>query len=426
MKQYKFKNGLVLLYEKNKYSNLDSFQVNVNVGSLLEGDGEYGINHLVEHLIFKSTKNRTTQQISTELETTGANVNAWTNYSQVRFYFDVLSKHLEKCAEIYADMLFNKDIKLAEFKMERDVVCQELAMYEDHPEAINEENWWKQFYNWLPVGGTIESVKKITLGKVNRFIEQYYQPKNIVVSVCSKLPFYKIKKIVAKYYGIVENSENTVDTHDGSWDLINYQGRRCFVPSEAFNKDVYKKKKKTSQVQIAYGYDMKNFNIEHINFLNNILSDGLSSILYREIREKYGLCYGFHIDTDPYFNRDVMGDYNYVSMIKASTEAQNVDKFCKVFEGVMCDVKSGELILDTDIERVKNAYESKDIKAEDVADYNYYRYNSKCVDEPSLERQKKRILKMSNEEIRSHINYMLEDSKFNVSMLGNVDTKKKK
>ena len=66
---------------------------------MLEKDGEYGINHLVEHLIFKSTNKRTTSQISTELEITGANVNAWTNYSQVRFYFDVLPKYVEKCAE---------------------------------------------------------------------------------------------------------------------------------------------------------------------------------------------------------------------------------------------------------------------------------------------------------------------------------------
>jgi len=423
MKQYKFKNGLVLLYEKNKYNNLDSFQVNVGTGSLLEGEGEYGINHLIEHLIFKSTKKRTTQQISTELEITGANINAWTSYSNVRFYFDVLPKHLEKCAEIYADMLFNKDIKLSEFKMERDVVCQEIAMYEDHPAVINEENWWNKFYNWKPVAGTIESVKTITLGKANRYIEKYYNPQNMVISVCSRLSFLTIKKIVAKYYGCIENREEAITTKE-AWNFMSYQGRRSFIKSDVFKKEVYKKKKKTSQVQIAYGYDMKDFNIEEIEFLNNILSDGLSSILYREIREKYGLCYGFHIDTDPYYNKQVMEDQCLVSMIKASTESQNVDKFCKIFEGVMSDIKSGELILDSDIERVKNIYESKEIKAEDVASYNHYRYNSICCDYPSLEKMKKRILKRSNREIRELINYMLENSNFNVSMLGNIDTKK--
>lgn len=424
MKQYKFKNGLVLLYEKNKYSNLDSFQVNVCTGSLLEKKDEYGINHLIEHLIFKSTKKRTTQQISTELEVTGANVNAWTNYSNVRFYFDVLQKHLEKCAEIYADMLFNKDIKLSEFKMERDVVCQELAMYEDHPEAINEENWWKKFYNWEPVGGTIKSVKAITLGKVNRYIEKYYNPKNMVISVCSKLSFWTIKKIVAKYYGCIENREEAV-TPEEVWTFLNYQGRRMFIPSDIFKKEVYTKKKKTSQVQIAYGYDMKNFNPEDIEFLNDILSDGLSSVLYREIREKYGLCYGFHIDTDPYFNKKVMEDQNYVSMIKASTEAQNIDKFCRIFESVMDCVKTGELILDTDIERVKNTYESKQIKAQDVSSYNHYLYNSNSPEHMSLEKKKKSILKLNNNDIRNKIKNMLEKSKFNVAMLGNVEINKK-
>ena len=46
-------------------------------------------------------------------------------------------------------------------------------------EAINEENWWKQFYRWEPVGGTIKSVKGITLGKVNRYIEKYYKKEEI-------------------------------------------------------------------------------------------------------------------------------------------------------------------------------------------------------------------------------------------------------
>ena len=424
MKFHKYNNGLMLIYEKNTYNNLDSFQVNVNTGSLLEKDGEYGINHLVEHLIFKSTNKRTTSQISTELEITGANVNAWTNYSQVRFYFDVLPKYVEKCAEIYADMLFNKDIKLSEFRMERDVVCQELAMYEDHPEAINEENWWNKFYGWKPVGGTIESVKKITLGKVNRYIEKYYNPQNMVISVCSKLSFRKIKSIVAKYFGCIENSESAADMAD-EWSFVNYQGTRLFDCSSGFKKEVYKKKKKTSQVQIAYGYDMGYREIEEIKFLNDILSDGLSSILYREIREKYGLCYGFHIDTDPYYNRSVMRSYNHVSMITASTEKQNVDKFCKIFEDVMNDVASGELILDSDIERVKNTYESKEIKSEDVADYNYYLFNSRCC-RGTLKEKKKEILKMSKEEIRTKIKDMLENSKFNVSMLGNIDTRKKK
>lgn len=419
MKKYKFKNGLVLLYEKNKYSNLDSFQVNVCTGSLLEKDGEYGINHLIEHLIFKSTKKRTTQQISTELEITGANVNAWTNYSNVRFYFDVLSKHLEKCAEIYADMLFNKDIKLSEFKMERDVVCQELAMYEDHPDAINEENWWKNTYNWKPVGGTIKSVEKITLGQVNRYIEEYYNPQNMVISVCSKLSFSKIKKIVNKYYGSIENSKNSI-SYEKAWEFVNYQGKRAFVPNTLFKKEVYKKKKKTSQVQIAYGYNMQQFNIAEIDFLGSILGDGLSSILYREIREKYGLCYGFNVTADPYFNKDVISDYNHVLLITASTEKQNLDRFCRIFESVMQDVKNGELILDTDIERVKNIYETEGIKAEKVASYNYYRYTSPIKGLKTLAQEKKKLLKMSKTEIIIKIKEIFENFNFNVSLLGNI------
>ena len=146
--------------------------------------------------------------------------------------------------------------------------------------------------------------------------------------------------------------------------------------------------------------------------------------MYREIREKYGLCYGFYINTDPYFNSTIMQNCSNVSMITASTEKQNVGKFCKIFESVMSEVAQGDLILDSDIKRVKNIYESKEIKAEDIASYNHYAYKNShhCL---SLPKKKKEILKMSVSEIREKIKDMLKDSKFNVSMLGKLDICKK-
>ena len=114
MKIKTLENGLVVLYEKNKVSNKDAFYVNVLTGSALENDNEKGINHLVEHLMFKASHKRTTKQISEELEQQGAIVNAWTNYDSVCFHFECLPEKLNKCAEIYADMLLNKNINKKE------------------------------------------------------------------------------------------------------------------------------------------------------------------------------------------------------------------------------------------------------------------------------------------------------------------------
>ena len=166
---------------------------------------------------------------------------------------------------------------------------------------------------------------------------------------------------------------------------------------------------------------MGKFNIEKIEFLNSILCDGLSSVLYREVREKHGLCYGISADVDPFFNSKVINDYNHVSMITASTEKQNVDKFRKVFERTMKQAQEGMNILDTDIERAKNAYESKEIKAENVASYNHYRLVSWRGVGKSLKRTKKEILKMNNDKIRKMVHDILKDSNYNVSVLGKVD-----
>ena len=211
MKKFTFTNGLVLLYEKNKDCHTDTFTINVLTGSALETEKQLGINHLVEHLIFKSTFKRTTSEIAEELERQGAIINAWTNYDNVCFHFHCLSEKVEHCAEIYADMLFNKNINLSEFTKEKSVVCQEIAMYKDDYEATNETNYYDYFLNMKDVAGTVESVSNFTLKEVNTFIKRRYVPANMVISVCSKLSYKKIYNIVKEYFGNKTNPEDYVD-----------------------------------------------------------------------------------------------------------------------------------------------------------------------------------------------------------------------
>lgn len=365
MRKKTLTNGLVLLYEKNKVSEVDSFQVNVLTGSVLEKKNELGINHLVEHLMFKASNKRSTREISEELERQGAIINAWTNYDNVRFYFKCLPEKLDSCIEIYADMLFNKNISDKEFETEKDVVCQEIKMYEDDFMAKNETNYFEQFWQMKDVAGTVDSVKSFTKKQVMAFIKKRYVPANMVISICSKLSFRKVCSIIEKYFSI--NNPTTFIDLRKEWQKFK------LIHNTSMN-GLVKKKEKTAQVQVIHGGRF-NTNASPVlqSFCLSLISGGLSSVLFREIREKHGLCYGVGAH-DLTFHPMIFNQNNEVGfvLIQSSMEKQNIKKYLTLLPEVLNNLDS--LIQDSDIERAVNNFKTKGYKSSIIAADLFFRY----------------------------------------------------
>jgi len=412
-----FDNGLVLLYEKNKVNNKDAFHVNVLTGSALEESNEKGINHLVEHLMFKASHKRTTKQISEELEQQGAIVNAWTNYDNVRFHFECLPEKLEKCAEIYADMLLNKNISKEEFEKEKSIVCQEIAMYEDNFEATNETNYFHEFLSMEDVAGSIKSVKKITLKQVNDFIYNTYIPRNMVISVCSHLSFRKICKIVEKYFGIKHCYLSTQKDMRKIWSE---------KAATAFNLDIkkkspYKQKKNTAQVQVLHAYYLKDIMTtpRMLTILEVALSGGLSAPLIKEIREKYGICYSIYADGVVLYPNQFNNKLPQIILIKSSTEKKHLKQYLAAVDEVVKNLP--KLISDIDIERSVNTLRTAGLKATDIASTNFFWYlNPKTyLCNISAAKESELINKCANDIIRS-LAQRLSVADCDISILGNI------
>lgn len=407
MKTKTYKNGLVLLYEKNTTDRIDSFQINVLTGSALETPRQYGINHLVEHLVFKSSFKRSTREISEELERHGAIVNAWTNYDNVCFYFHCTPNKIDVCAEIYADMLFNKDITPEEFKKEKLVVCQELAMYKDNYEATNEENYFNYFWNMKPVGGTIESVEKITLDQVNKFIEKRYVPANMVVSVCSSLSFRKIQKIVEKHFGCKETPYDYLDLRN------EWKERLSFKRGHLGEK--FLETKKTSQVQVLHAFYLPKQCTAINNYYTQLLTCGLSSILFREIREEHGLCYSIHSE-DVVFYPSIFNETTNVLLIESSMESKNLKKYLQVLPEVMKNLPI--LLTDNDVEKAINTQDTIGIKSNDIASDMFYKFCNQNKYKSLIE-EKKYIKKHAKEEAKRGME-ILQHARYDIAILGNM------
>ena len=417
MKTKTLSNGLVILYEKNTVNNKDAFHINVLTGSALEGPKEKGINHLVEHLMFKASHKRTTKQISEELEQQGAIINAWTNYDNVCFHFECLPEKLEKCAEIYADMLLNKNLNKEEFEKEKSVVCQEIAMYEDDFEATNETNYFREFLKMDDVAGSIKSVKKITLDQVNKFIAARYIPKNMVISVCSHLSFSKIVKIIKKYFGM---NYFYTPHHLNLRQMWHYEKDNIFHYDVTDKRTTYKYKKDTAQVQVLHAYYLQNViaSPKQLELFEKVLSSGLSAVLFREIREKYGVCYSICADVVQFCPSVFNDKLPPMVLIKSSTEKKYLNKYLKAINEVIDNLES--IITDTDIERAININDTLGLKSNDIAQDNFFAYcNSEYRSNITAIKQNKLIKKNANTIIKDLATKLVE-ADCDIAILGNI------
>jgi predicted Zn-dependent peptidase len=412
MKTKTFKNGLVLLYEKNKECHVDAFHVNVLTGSALETSKQLGINHLVEHLMFKSSNKRTTQQISEELERQGAIINAWTNYDNVCFHFCCLPEKIDKCAEIYADMLFNKDISQSEFDKEKLVVCQEIAMYKDDYPATNDTNYFENFWGMGDVAGTTESVSGTTLKQVNNFIKRRYVPANMVISVCSKLSFRKVCSIVEKYFGSIDNPEDYVNLRD------EWKSRRVFT-RQNFGKPFIQKNKAT-QVQVLHAFYLPKQSPVLNDLYRMVLSSGLASILFREVREKYGLCYRIKAEDVMLLPNVFNNNQPDVLFVRSSMEKQHLKTYLEVLPEVF--KRLPELLTSADLERVVNIKKTQETSSVDIALHNFFKYLNPEIYYlgKDLRSEEKHIFNNAEEYAKAGCEIM-KNANYDVAILGNVN-----
>ena len=132
----KLNNGLRVINDYMPEVESVSVNVWVKTGSRNETKNINGISHFLEHMAFKGTTTKNTQQIAEEFDNIGGSVNAFTSISQTAFYTKVLKENTERAVELLADIFQNSIFVESEMEKERKVILQELAMVKDDPSDI--------------------------------------------------------------------------------------------------------------------------------------------------------------------------------------------------------------------------------------------------------------------------------------------------
>src|ERR1039457_163431 len=213
--EYALPNGLhVLLFPDSSKPNV-TVNMTYMVGSRLEGYGETGMAHLLEHMLFLQTKTR--KDIKQELKDHGAEMNGSTSWDRTN-YFETLNatdENLKFALELEADRMVNSQILKPLLDTEMTVVRNEFEMGENSPDRMLFQRALETAYTWhnygkLPIGNRSD-IENVPIQKLAAFYQKYYQPDNALLTIAGKFDEMKTLAQVAALFGPIPRPTRTLE-----------------------------------------------------------------------------------------------------------------------------------------------------------------------------------------------------------------------
>ena len=261
----------------------------VAVGSRYETESESGISHFVEHMVFKGGRRyATARDISEAIEGVGGVLNAATDREATVFWTRVPTAKLGLAVSVLSDMLLSPALDEAEVVKERQVVIEELRMYQDNPQdyvqiAFDALMWPDHPLGW-DVAGREETVLSFTDGDCRSHLERHVLPSTLVVSVAGGFE-------TAEAVAMIEEAI-------GPWAVGHRATPGPALPATPPSGPPLRViRRSAEQANILVGARAPSYNDpdRHVaDILNVILGEGMSSRLFLELRERRALVYDVH------------------------------------------------------------------------------------------------------------------------------------
>ncbi|MGH7890266.1 MAG: M16 family metallopeptidase, partial [Thermodesulfobacteriota bacterium] len=144
--KFQLDNGLTVLLEENHSAPVVAVNVWVKVGSACEEEGEYGLAHVHEHMVFKGTEKRGVGEIARIIEGDGGDINAFTSFDETVYYVVIASRFLDTALDVLSDAMANSAFDPVELKKELEVVLEEIRRGEDSPQRNLSERVFSAAY----------------------------------------------------------------------------------------------------------------------------------------------------------------------------------------------------------------------------------------------------------------------------------------
>jgi predicted Zn-dependent peptidase len=189
-RQTVLENGLEIVAECNPQAYSTALGFFVRAGARDESDEVSGVSHFLEHMVFKGTPRRSAADVNREFDEMGADSNAMTGEEQTIYHATVIPEMQDRTVELLADIL-RPSLRGEDFEVEKQVILEEIRMYEDEPPYGAYEKCMAAYFGSHPLGrsilGTRESVGGLTPEAMRRYFEQRYSPQNIVLAAAGRV-----------------------------------------------------------------------------------------------------------------------------------------------------------------------------------------------------------------------------------------------
>jgi len=282
----------------------------VRTGSRDETAAQAGVSHFLEHLLFKGTARYSAIEISERFDGLGASVNAATGKETTHLHARFLDEHTEAVFELLAEMLLGPTYP--EVDSEREVVLEEIAMYEDEPQDRVHDILADAVFDAHPLGrrvlGEAEVIGSIPVPDIDSYHRQRYTGANVVVGAAGHLEHERIVALAERLVSPPAGGEGSAPCS------VADSARLRFYPKD------------TEQYHICFGApgivrdDERRYGLA---VLDAIFGGSTSSRLFREVREKRGLAYAVGSYNEQYTDSGLVATY-------VGTRADNVEEACAV------------------------------------------------------------------------------------------------
>jgi len=196
---HRLPNGLQLVGETIPSARSVCVGFYVKTGSRDETPELAGVSHFLEHMAFKGTPRRSALDVNLDFDRIGANYNAYTSEEVTAFYAAVLPEFLPAGVDILADIL-RPSLRGDDFDTEKQVILEEIKMYEDSPGSMAWDHAKKHYYGAHPLGntilGTIESVSALTAGHMRSYFDRRYTAPNILVTAAGRFDWPAFVRLI--------------------------------------------------------------------------------------------------------------------------------------------------------------------------------------------------------------------------------------
>jgi len=278
-------NGLTIIVQEDHSAPVASVQAWCATGSIDEDQHlGAGLSHILEHMLFKGTKTRSTNVIAQKIQDVGGYINAYTSFDRTVFWIDVPKDGVATALDVLADAMMNSTLPPEEYMKEQEVIRREFAMGLDDPDRVAGLLLFATAYQrhpyHFPVIGDIEIYNQLTQDQVMQYYKTRYVPNNLTFVVVGDVDAAKVRQQLTEFFkAYPEKSLKPVFIPD--------------EPPQLGRREVHQEfATELAHLSLAWHIpEVTNPDVPALDLLSTILGDGRSSRLYRRVREEAGLVY---------------------------------------------------------------------------------------------------------------------------------------